>query len=275
MADKRMFSNSVVGTDKFADMSPAAQLAYFYLGLHGDDDGFVDAPKRILRSVGCDAAALNELVQAGYLFQFESGVVLIVHWHQNNTLKNDRYKPTVYQEELAQVVLNDRKVYVMRGNEVEPSRNQGGSLTKQNITEQNITQREREPRADAHAREKDFEIPNREAVRTYFAELGREDLAESFADYYEARGWMMGNSPMRNWKAAARRWLERETPTPAAQSNAPYAAQASAARNPQHQQFQRHGEISPMGLAAIQRLLREMDEHPEDYEEDEPTPNCA
>jgi len=36
-----------------------------------------------------------------------------------------------------------------------------------------------------------------------------------FFNYYEARGWMMGQSPVRDWKAAARSWESREKKTDA------------------------------------------------------------
>lgn len=31
--------------------------------------------------------------------------------------------------------------------------------------------------------------------------------ANSFVDYYESKGWLVGKSPMKNWQAAARRWV--------------------------------------------------------------------
>lgn len=49
MAQKRMFSLQIVGTDKFCDMPTSAQCLYFRLGLHGDDDGFVANPNRELK----------------------------------------------------------------------------------------------------------------------------------------------------------------------------------------------------------------------------------
>ena len=53
MAQKRMFSLSVVDTDRFTEMPTSTQCLYFHLGMHGDDDGFVDSPRKISRSVGC------------------------------------------------------------------------------------------------------------------------------------------------------------------------------------------------------------------------------
>ena len=33
--------------------------------------------------------------------------------------------------------------------------------------------------------------------------------AESFVDFYASNGWKVGNAPMKDWKAAARRWVRR------------------------------------------------------------------
>lgn len=100
MAQKRMFSLAVVDTDNFLDMTTSAQALYFHLGMHGDDDGFVSSPKRIIRAVGCTEADLKTLVEAGFVIKFETGVIVVRDWRINNSLKNDRYRPTVYQEEI-------------------------------------------------------------------------------------------------------------------------------------------------------------------------------
>lgn len=101
MASKRMFSLAVVETDKFLDMPTSAQALYFHLGMHGDDDGFVPAPKKIMRSVGGSTDDLRLLVTKGYVIPFESGVIVISDWNINNNLRNDRYKATIFQREKA------------------------------------------------------------------------------------------------------------------------------------------------------------------------------
>jgi hypothetical protein len=95
-----MFSEAVIGTDRFLDMPVKAQVLYLHLNMDGDDDGFVSSPKKICRAVGCSEQPLRTLEEAGFILRFPSGVVCIVDWHRMNTLKNDRYTPTVYQEEL-------------------------------------------------------------------------------------------------------------------------------------------------------------------------------
>lgn len=52
-----------------------------------------------------------------------------------------------------------------------------------------------------------FKIPTVELVQQYCIERENNINAESFIDYYEARGWILkGGQKMRNWKAAVRTW---------------------------------------------------------------------
>ena len=111
MANKRMFSLAVIDTDDFLDLSVPAQCLYFHLGMHGDDDGFVGRPKGIARSVGCSESDLAELERAGFIIRFSSGVIVVRDWKINNTLKNDRYHPTEYQEEYQMLQTSEKGRY--------------------------------------------------------------------------------------------------------------------------------------------------------------------
>lgn len=76
MAQKRMFSLSVVDTDRFLEMPVSAQALYFHLGMHGDDDGIVESPRKIARAVGCNLDDLRLLAQKKFITVSESGVVV-------------------------------------------------------------------------------------------------------------------------------------------------------------------------------------------------------
>jgi hypothetical protein len=39
---------------------------------------------------------------------------------------------------------------------------------------------------------------------------GSIDAPEEFHNHYEARGWLMNKTPMKNWQAAYRNWIKRE-----------------------------------------------------------------
>lgn len=51
-----------------------------------------------------------------------------------------------------------------------------------------------------------FVKPTVEEVDAYVKEKGYHIDAESFVSYYESKGWVVGKSPMKDWKAACRTW---------------------------------------------------------------------
>ena len=57
---------------------------------------------------------------------------------------------------------------------------------------------------------KRFVKPTAEEVRAYCAERGNRVDAQAFVDFYEAKGWKVGSSPMKDWKAAVRTWEKRD-----------------------------------------------------------------
>lgn len=111
MADKRMFSLSVVDTDWFLDLPLSTQALYFHLNLRADDDGFVDAPNSIVRKIGASKNDFDLLVAKRYVLKFESGIIVIKHWRMHNTIQKDRYHPTQFQEELNLLSIKDNKSY--------------------------------------------------------------------------------------------------------------------------------------------------------------------
>lgn len=139
MAQKRMFSLQVVDTDQFMDMPSSTQALYFHLGMHGDDDGFVASPRKIARAAGCNDDDLRLLAAKGYIIPFDSGVIVVTDWNINNTLKNDRYRETVYREEKAALMVDKSGRYTL-GTKLEPECFQTGTKLEpqHNLTELNL-----------------------------------------------------------------------------------------------------------------------------------------
>lgn len=54
-----------------------------------------------------------------------------------------------------------------------------------------------------------FTPPTPDEVRSYALEANLSFDADRFCDYNAARGWMQGNRPISDWKAAARLWASR------------------------------------------------------------------
>jgi hypothetical protein len=53
---------------------------------------------------------------------------------------------------------------------------------------------------------KRFVKPTIEEIRAYCSERNNTVDAESFYDFYESKGWVVGKSPMKDWKSAVRNW---------------------------------------------------------------------
>lgn len=60
-----------------------------------------------------------------------------------------------------------------------------------------------EPKVAASKR---FKKPAPEEVEEYGFSIGFRVDGQVFCDFYESKGWMVGKSPMKDWKAAVRTW---------------------------------------------------------------------
>lgn len=114
MANKRMFSNTITDSDMFTSMPLSTQALYFHYGMKADDEGFVGNPMGIVRMVSASADDYKLLKAKGFIIEFESGVIVITHWKQNNYLKNDRVKPTLYKAERALLIQDKNGVYMLK-----------------------------------------------------------------------------------------------------------------------------------------------------------------
>lgn len=111
MAERRMFAKTIVLSDAFLDMSLGARCLYMTMGMLADDDGFINAPKSIMRQCGCSEDDLKMLIAKRFVIPFESGVIVIKHWRINNYLQRDRLTPTKYQEEYAMLSIEENGAY--------------------------------------------------------------------------------------------------------------------------------------------------------------------
>lgn len=111
MAERRMFTQKIIDSDSFLDMPLSTQALYFHLNMRADDDGFVNNPKRIQRTIGASEDDLKLLFAKRFVIGFDNGVLVIKHWRMHNTLRKDRYNPTQYQEELAQLLVKENNAY--------------------------------------------------------------------------------------------------------------------------------------------------------------------
>jgi len=59
-----------------------------------------------------------------------------------------------------------------------------------------------------------FQKPSLDDIRAYCISRANNVDPEQFFNFYESKGWTIGKSPMRDWRAAVRTWEKREKETP-------------------------------------------------------------
>lgn len=202
MAERRMFAKTIIDSDAFIDMPLSTQALYFHLSMRADDDGFINNPKRIQRTIGASDDDLRILIGKRFIIPFDSGIVVIKHWKIHNYIQSDRYKETVYLEEKSQLQTKENKAYTLAET---PCIQDGYNLEAQvRLGKDSIGK-------DSIGKKKNFTPPTIEEVTEYCRERNNGIDAQRFIDYYEARGWRYGkNQAMKDWKAAVRLW-ERQS----------------------------------------------------------------
>ena len=213
MAERRMMAKSIIKSDQFLEMPISSQLLYFHLLLDADDDGFINAPKSIMRVIGAKDDDMRVLQAKGYTIPFDSGVIVIKHWRMHNSLRKDRYNPNPQLEnERKQLIINDRKEYELAttwqplGNQL--ATNGYHSIGKDSIGKDSIGKDSVYSGCDkSQPTRTHFTPPTLEEVKAYCIERNNNIDAEYFIDFQEARGWVLSNGKkMKDWKATIRTW---------------------------------------------------------------------
>lgn len=207
MAKKRMFSLQIVDTDAFLDMPHSSQLLYFHLSMRADDDGFVSNPKKMMRMIGSQEDDYKVLLAKRFIIPFESGVCVIKHWRINNYIRSDRYTETAYTEEKKSLHLKENRAYTDDVKQLGiPNDNQTDTKGVPSIDKVRLD-KNREKGKKAR-----FLPPSLEEIKEQIKEKKYTQVnAESFYNFYQANGWMVGKNKMKDWKAALAGWESRSS----------------------------------------------------------------
>lgn len=206
MAERRMFTKKVTDDDNFMSLSASAQALYLHLSMSADDDGFSNQVSISMFKAHASIQDLQALLEKRYIYQFENGVIVIKHWRMANALRKDRYSPTVFQEELKKLKIKENGSYTMSDSDVVadwlPSGCQMVATGKDRLGKDRLDEDREEKRGR-------FTPPTLSEVQDYIDEKGYHIDANTFIDFYESKGWMVGKNKMKDWKAAVRTWEKR------------------------------------------------------------------
>ena len=205
-----MFAKTIIDSDAFLDMPQSTQLLYFHLSMRADDDGFINNPKSIMRNVKCNDDDLTLLAAKKFIINFGSGIVVIKHWKIHNYIAKDRYKETKYKQEKSMLSLDENNSYTLEENNmytecIQPVYEMDTQvrLGKDSIGKGSINN-------NVGRKMSHFTPPTVEEVQEYCFERGNAVDAQSFVDFYTSKGWYVGKTKMKDWKASVRTWEKNQ-----------------------------------------------------------------
>lgn len=124
MAQKRMFDKVVTTSDDFLELSAEAQCLYFHMGMLADDDGLAKNYRSYMKLIGATDKDLQSLIDKSFIYKFDSDVIAIKHWKINNTVRSDRYRPTIFQNEFSRLDIAENNEYIILDTNGIPDGNQ-------------------------------------------------------------------------------------------------------------------------------------------------------
>lgn len=105
-----------------------------------------------------------------------------------------------------QTITNDNKTYqTITSDSIREEKNREDKSKREERKKEES--REEQKREGTRLR---FVPPTIREVEDYAFEKGLNIDARRFVDFYESKGWMVGRSKMKDWKAAARNWAARD-----------------------------------------------------------------
>lgn len=179
-----MFAKSIINSARFLRMPPTSRLLYYDLGMAADDDGIAEA-FTVLRATGAAEDDLRVLAAKGFVSVLNDDLVTLINdWGKNNLIKSDRYHPSIYQELLVRLNSGTQMEPEVRLGKVSQELGEGKSGADK-------------PPAPTPSRKK-FVPPTLDEVTAYIRERKSRVDPQSFIDFYEAKGWLVGKSPMKD-----------------------------------------------------------------------------
>ena len=206
MAERRMYTKKITDADAFIQMPSASQALYFHLNQGADDDGFNNQIELAMFKAHASVDDLKILLAKNYIIRFESGVIVIKHWRMHNTIRKDRYTPTNFQEELAQLGIKDTGAYT----QWLPNGCQMVATGKDSIGKVSEDKDSIDDKSDKPTRTR-FVPPTVEEIKAYCEKRKNNVDAQKFFDYYDAANWYDGNGKrMKSWKQKIITWEGRD-----------------------------------------------------------------
>ena len=166
MANRRMISKDILYCDEYLSLPDKEKVLYTYLLLEADDDGFLKNYRHIISTIEATQKTLENLIDAGFVIKFDTGVIVLTHWRCQNQVQKSKKTNTIYQDELSLLEVDQTKKYIRQIADKLPTQY---STDKSNIEENNIIQVNKE--------------------KNKINELSEEISDEAFANHFRNHGF--------------------------------------------------------------------------------------
>ena len=202
----RIIKESICTSDSVDQMTWFEECFWQRLIVNCDDYGRFDARISVLKARLFPLkeklkkreieSAIDKLVSLGCVVLYscdEMPYLYLPSWENHQTIraKKSKYPSPDDQNQTSEIICNQ-----MNADESGCSRNP--------------IQSESNPNTNSADKPRRFIKPTVEEVTEYCTERGNKINAQNFVDFYESKGWKVGGSPMKNWKAAVRTWEQRD-----------------------------------------------------------------
>ncbi len=205
MAQKRMFDKVVTTSDDFLELSAEAQCLYFHMGMLADDDGLSKNYRSYMKLVGATNEDLQSLIDKSFIYKFDSDVIAIKHWKINNTVRNDRYRPTIFQNEFSRLDIADNNEYIMLDTNGIPDGNQMD--TKNSIDKNSKDKISKEKNSLEKKREEKNNIVEKREDVTILS--GNDVVVKDVIDYLNKKINSSYNWENEKIKSLVNNWIEK------------------------------------------------------------------
>lgn len=209
-----MFSLRIIDTARFIRMPISCQALYFHLALRADDDGVVEA-YNVMRLLGCSEDDLRVLAAKQFIQVINDDLVTYINdWTEHNSIRADRKIDSIYKDLLISINPDIQLVEKKQRADVKKTVEVVEEVKKEMACTIEVPKKEEPKKVEEQPKRtrKVFVKPTLEEVQAYCKERKNSVDAQRFIDFYESKGWKVGTSPMKDWKASVRTWEKRQTP---------------------------------------------------------------
>lgn len=233
----RILKESICYSDDLDCLTAFEETVFYRLMVRVDDYGRMDARPAFLRSqlftTRADiteeqiSSALERLVEVGLIACYtvaDKPYLYICTWqkHQRVRYTKEKYPPPERDfspdealQQTEKICGNLQQTAAADGDLAQTTEKSGslpqlaaraGAESESEIESQSEVEIESEITRGAPGR---FIPPTVEQVNNYCQKRKNTVSAQRFVDFYTSKGWLVGSSPMTDWRAAVRRWEER------------------------------------------------------------------